>query len=76
MYVRNILKDQGIEIKGALPYEELIGKFCSMSGHHLLQPHFKDMSSISFHSKLNFGKNDFLDLKKLKLKKIFNYSNS
>ena len=63
MYVRSILKDFGIEIKGALPYEDLIGNFCSMSGQQLLQPYFREMTLSSFDSKLYFGKNDFQDFK-------------
>jgi len=60
-YVRNIVLNNGISLKKALPYEALISRFSNINGLNLLKDSFKDIKTEDFKTMLVFHEDQFDD---------------
>jgi len=63
-YVKELLKDEGLNVLDLLPYEVLIDNFSNENGKELLSPWFKNVISKKVKSSLLFKFDDFLDFEK------------
>lgn len=61
-YVRGVLKDNGLIVTIDLPYESLISRFSDQNGVEILEKEFKNIKTVRYKCKLNFGPDDHQDL--------------
>lgn len=63
-FIRETFEDLGIQKPESLPCQLLIDNFNDINGYQLLSPWFTNVDEKKYYNSLQFGRNDFEDLKK------------